>query len=39
MLNYTYLWFDPGGSVTPEDLADSYADLLLNGLRRDRPGE
>jgi AcrR family transcriptional regulator len=32
MLNYTYLWIDPHGKVTPEELADSYADLLLHGL-------
>jgi AcrR family transcriptional regulator len=32
MLNYTYLWIDPNGKVSPEELADSYADLLLHGL-------
>ena len=34
MLNYTYLWIDPNGKVSPEELADSYADLLLHGLLR-----
>ncbi len=33
MLNYTYLWLDPHGSVSPEQLADSFVDLLLNGMR------
>jgi AcrR family transcriptional regulator len=33
MLNYTYLWLDPHGSVSPEELADSFVDILLNGLR------
>lgn len=36
MLNYTYLWFDPQGIVSPEELADSYTDLLLNGVRVER---
>jgi AcrR family transcriptional regulator len=34
MLNYTYLWIDPNGQVSPEELADSYTDLLLKGLLR-----
>jgi AcrR family transcriptional regulator len=34
MLNYTYLWFEPGGAVTPEELADEYLDTLLRGIRR-----
>jgi AcrR family transcriptional regulator len=38
MLNYTYLWIDPHGKVSPEELADSYADLLLNGLRESPAG-
>lgn len=37
MLNYTYLWIDPNGKVTPEELADSYANLLLHGLLRPAP--
>ncbi|MGO8958756.1 MAG: TetR family transcriptional regulator [Streptosporangiaceae bacterium] len=38
MLNYTYLWLDPHGSVSPEELADSFVNLLLNGLRIERSG-
>jgi AcrR family transcriptional regulator len=34
MLNYTYLWFEPGGALTPEELADEYLDTLLRGIRR-----
>jgi AcrR family transcriptional regulator len=34
MLNYTYLWFEPDGPLTPEELADSYLDTLLQGIRR-----
>ncbi len=33
MLNYTYLWFEPGGALTPEELADEYVDTLLRGIR------
>lgn len=36
MLNYTYLWLDPRGSTSPEELADSFIGLLMNGLRNDR---
>lgn len=38
MLNYTYLWIDPNGKVSPEELADSYADLLLHGLLQPQGG-
>ncbi len=34
MLNYTYLWFEPDGALTPEELADEYVDTLLRGIRR-----
>jgi AcrR family transcriptional regulator len=34
MLNYTYLWFEPEGALTPEQLADEYLDALLRGIRR-----
>lgn len=30
--NYTYVWFKSRGSVTPEQLADRYLELLLGGL-------
>jgi AcrR family transcriptional regulator len=34
MLNYTYLWFEPDGALTPEELADEYVDTLFRGIRR-----
>jgi AcrR family transcriptional regulator len=36
LLNSTYLWLDPEGPAHPEDVADIYIDLLLDGLRPDR---
>lgn len=33
MLNYTYLWFEPDGELSPEELADEYVDILLRGIR------
>ncbi|HEX8105458.1 MAG TPA: TetR/AcrR family transcriptional regulator [Solirubrobacteraceae bacterium] len=33
--NYTYVWFKPRGSVSPEQLADRYVELLLGGLKPD----
>ena len=33
MLNHTYLWFEPDGAVSPEELADSFLDVLLRGIR------
>jgi AcrR family transcriptional regulator len=30
--NYSYLWLRPDGRLTPEDISDSYCDLLLRGL-------
>lgn len=33
MLNYTYLWFDPGGEFTPEQVADDFLDVLLRGVQ------
>lgn len=32
MLNSFYVWYDSGGSITPEDLARSYADFVLHGV-------
>jgi len=34
MLNYTYLWFEADGRLSPEELADEYVDTLLQGIRR-----
>ena len=33
MLNYTYLWFEANGDLTPEQLADEYVDVLLDGIQ------
>jgi hypothetical protein len=33
MLNHTYLWFEPDGALSPEELADSFLDVLLRGIR------
>lgn len=35
MHNYSYLWFDPTGSLTPEEIADRFCDILLHGLIKD----
>lgn len=32
MFNYSYLWLDPGGRLSPEEIADIWCDLLLGGL-------
>jgi len=33
MVNYTYSWYDPAGAVSPRDLAETAADILLHGLK------
>ena len=33
MINYTYLWYDPAGPVTPAEYAAMVADNFLGGLR------
>jgi AcrR family transcriptional regulator len=33
-LNWTITWYRPDGSLTIEEIADQYSDLLLNGLLR-----
>ncbi len=32
-VNWAYTWYRPGGPLTPRDVADSFADMLLGGLR------
>lgn len=32
MCNWTYQWFKPGGEHTSEQIADYFADLVINGL-------
>ncbi|MHA6795641.1 TetR/AcrR family transcriptional regulator [Pseudonocardia bannensis] len=35
MLNYTYLWFEPDGELSSDELADEFMDALLDGIRSD----
>lgn len=32
LLNYMYLWYRPGGRLTPGEIAEQFADLILYGL-------
>jgi hypothetical protein len=32
VMNWTITWYRPDGSLTPDDLAQRYADLFLRGL-------
>lgn len=32
-VNWAYTWYRPGGPLTPRDVADSFADMLLGGLK------
>ncbi|MDV6375571.1 TetR/AcrR family transcriptional regulator [Deinococcus arenicola] len=34
-VNWAYTWYRPGGPLTPRDVADSFADMLLGGLKAD----
>ncbi|GBF07301.1 TetR family transcriptional regulator [Deinococcus aerius] len=36
-VNWTYTWYRPGGPLTPRDVAERYADMLLVGLRAPDP--
>jgi AcrR family transcriptional regulator len=33
MINYTYIWYDPAGPVTPAEYADMVASTYLGGLK------
>ena len=35
--NYAYLWYKPRGSISPEDLADRFTDLMVLGLEPRSP--
>jgi AcrR family transcriptional regulator len=35
MMNWIYTWYRPDGRVAPDRLADTFADLFLNGIRRE----
>ncbi|TDE85168.1 TetR/AcrR family transcriptional regulator [Deinococcus sp. S9] len=37
-VNWTYTWYRPGGTLTPRDVAEGYADMLLGGLRAPEEG-
>jgi hypothetical protein len=30
--NYAYLWYRPDGAMSPEEIADTFFDVLINGL-------
>lgn len=32
-VNWAYTWYRPGGTLSSRDVADSFADMLLSGLR------
>ena len=32
-VNWTYTWFRPEGTLTPRDIADGFAEMILSGLR------
>ena len=34
-VNWTYTWYRPGGPLTPQDIADQFAGMLLRGLQSD----
>jgi TetR/AcrR family transcriptional regulator len=36
MMNWTYTWYRPDGTLAPGALADAFADLFLNGVRAPR---
>ncbi|EYB69350.1 TetR family transcriptional regulator [Deinococcus phoenicis] len=38
-VNWAYTWYRPGGNLTPRDVAEGYADMLLLGLRAPVPQE
>lgn len=38
MHNHSYLWIDPHGSLSPEEVADRFCDLLLHGLMKHPQG-
>jgi AcrR family transcriptional regulator len=34
--NFVFIWYRPGGRLSPDEIADQYADVLLKGLLIDR---
>jgi len=35
-LNWMPMWYDPDAAIEPEDLGRQLADMLVNGLRKDK---
>jgi AcrR family transcriptional regulator len=35
MINYSYQWYQPGGRGRPEDIADQFCNIFLDGIRAD----
>ena len=38
MINWLYQWYSPNGPQTPEEIADTFADVLLRGLKAREDG-
>lgn len=36
--NWTYTWYDPGGPLSPEEVADRFTDVVLDGVAGARKG-
>ena len=36
MMNFIYTWYDPKGSVSPDDLATMVSEVFLNGFQSPR---
>ncbi|WP_291423578.1 TetR/AcrR family transcriptional regulator [Deinococcus sp.] len=39
VVNWTYTWYHPGGLLSPRNVADSFAEMLLSGLKTPLPQE
>ncbi|WP_412029687.1 TetR/AcrR family transcriptional regulator [Deinococcus yunweiensis] len=37
-VNWAYTWYRPGGPLGPRDVADTFADMLLRGLKAETTG-
>lgn len=36
--NYSYIWLEPAGRLSPDEISDVFCDVLLEGVVRDRAG-
>ena len=34
MFNYSYQWYQPGGRVSADEIADQFCDIFLGGITR-----